>query len=85
MKLYGRIVKDGRVIRDAIVEKNDENMSFRDSLEHCLINLCRELESQVPMWLKKNSTEFINFHKTSFDKEHFIENIKFDRLEIRIV
>lgn len=84
MKLYGRLVKEAKTIKEASVEKEDEKASFRDLLEDCLVNLCRELDIPVPLWLRKNSTEFVNYRKTFFPKEQFVEKVRFDRFEISL-
>lgn len=84
MRLYGKIVKNARIMKEAYAEKKDETVPFRDALEECLIKLCKDLDLQVPLWLKKNTSEFVNFRRTSFDQEHFVEKIHFDRFEIKI-
>ncbi|HEX3029044.1 MAG TPA: hypothetical protein VHT34_07040 [Clostridia bacterium] len=84
LKLIGKLVKETKIIKEAFVEQKDESVSFHDQLEECLVNLCKELEISVPIWLKKNTTEFGAFHKTFFSNEQFIDKVKFDRFEIRI-
>jgi hypothetical protein len=84
MKLMGKIITSTRIVKDAVVVRDDENTSFRDVLEGCLIQICKDLDVQVPIWLKKNTTEFANYHKTTFEKDQFVEKIKFDKLEISI-
>ena len=84
MRLHGKIIKETRIIKETFIERSDENIPFRDQLEECLILLCKELDIQVPLWLKKNTKEFVNHHRTFFTEEHFIEKIKFDKFEIRI-
>ena len=85
MKLAGKLVKGTKIIREAAVEKNDEGLSFRDMLEQCLIELCRDLDIQVPLWLDKNTTEFGRFRVTFFSREQFLERVSFDKFEIRLV
>lgn len=82
MKLYGRLIKHGKLLKEAWVVPQNENGDFRDQLEECLIAVCKELDVEVPIWLKKNTTEFGLYRKTSFNSDHFGEAIKFDRLEI---
>lgn len=84
MKLYGKIIKNKKIIKEASVENNDEKLNYRDALEHCLISLCRELDVQVPMWLRNNTAEFVNYRRTFFTEEHFVEKISFDKLEIKV-
>ncbi len=82
MKLYGRIIKQGKLINEAWAEPQGSSEDFRDQLEECLIQVCKELDLEVPIWLKKNTTEFGLYKKTSFNSDHFGEEIKFDRFEI---
>lgn len=82
MRLSGRIIKGNKIIRKTLVVEESESASYRDKLEKCLIRLCKELDIQVPLWLKKNTVEFSNYKKTSFNREHFIEKIEFDNFEI---
>lgn len=84
MKLYGKLIKDTRIIKETFAEQNDDSVSFRDQLEQCLIQVCKDLDIQVPLWLKKNTKEFVNHHRTFFTGEHFVEKINFDKFEIRI-
>lgn len=82
MKLYGRLIKQGKLIKEAWVEPKDSSEDFRNQLEECLILVCKALDIEVPIWLKKNSKEFGIYRKTSFDSNHFGEAISFDRFEI---
>ncbi|OPX42379.1 hypothetical protein CLHUN_36760 [Ruminiclostridium hungatei] len=82
MKLYGRIIKQGKLLKEAWAVPQNTEGDFRDQLEECLISVCKELDVEVPIWLKKNSTEFGLYKKTSFNSDHFGETINFDRLEI---
>ncbi|EGD46848.1 hypothetical protein Cpap_1388 [Ruminiclostridium papyrosolvens DSM 2782] len=84
MKLYGRIIKQGKLINEAWAEPQGASEDFRDQLEECLIQVCKKLDIEVPIWLKKNTTEFGLYRKTSFNGDHFGEEIKFDRFEITL-
>ncbi|WP_027628606.1 hypothetical protein [Ruminiclostridium cellobioparum] len=82
MKLYGRLVKRGKLLKEAWVVPQNGDGDFHDQLEECLIAVCKELDVEVPIWLKKNTREFGLYRKTSFNSDHFGEAIGFDRLEI---
>lgn len=84
MKLYGRLIKDGKLLKEAFAVPEKENGDFRDHLEECLISVCKQLDTEVPLWLKKNTNEFGLYRKTSFNSDHFGEAIAFDRLEIEL-
>ena len=84
MKLYGKLVKNMKIVREIFVENKDDSVPFGDKLEGCLIGLCKELDIPAPLWLKRNTTELGAFRKTSFTQEHFVEKIRFDTFEIRL-
>ncbi len=82
--MSGRLIKGNKTIKKSTVYSEDKSLSYRNALEKCLIALCKELDIQVPVWLRKNTSEFAAFQKTFFNSEHFMEEIKFDRFEIEV-
>lgn len=50
-----------------------------------MTDLCREADLPRPMWLSKHEAEFDEFRHTSFSKDHFVEDVTFDRLEIEFL
>lgn len=84
MKLYGRLIKQGKLIKEAWAMPQNSSSDFREQLEECLILVCKELDIEVPIWLKKNTKDFRLYRKTSFNSDHFGEAIAFDRLEITL-
>lgn len=85
MRLQGKLIKGTILVRDIVVEREDGSTPFHDLLEGCLIDLCRELDIQVPIWLKKNTKEFAAHRTAYFGPDQFIEKVKFDRFEIRVL
>ena len=85
MRLNGKLVKGGKLLKEVSAVAANENGDFRDQLEECLISVCKQLDTEVPLWLKKNSSEFGLYRKTSFNSDHFGEAIAFDRLEIELL
>lgn len=84
MTLNGKIFVEGKLIKEAAAQDEDEGHSFRDKLETCLVDLCALLDIPVPLWLKKNTRELAVFRRTFFSSEQFIEKIWFDKLEIKL-
>ncbi|WP_010681297.1 hypothetical protein [Acetivibrio cellulolyticus] len=84
MKIIGKLINGTRIISEKVVDNDSSNVPFRDLLEESLITLCRELDISVPLWLKRNTTEFARYRRTSFTKDQFIDSVKFDRFEIKI-
>ncbi|MDP4179900.1 MAG: hypothetical protein Q8942_02285 [Bacillota bacterium] len=84
MKLVGKLVRDNRIIRAEDISEEDTGLPYRDRLETCFVKLCKKLDIPVPMWLKKNTKEFVSFRTTFFSKEQFVENVNFDRFEMKL-
>lgn len=84
MILSGNLKKNTTILKETAVEHVDETLSFTDLLEKCLVDLCKELDIPVPLWLEKNTREFVNFHRTFFSGEQFIDRVFFDKFEIRL-
>ncbi len=84
MKIIGKLIKGTVIISEKLINNENSSISFRDLLEDNFIALCKELDISVPLWLKRNTTEFARYRRTSFTKDQFIEDVKFDRLEIKI-
>ncbi len=84
MTLNGKLMVEGKIVRESNSTDNDNEHSFRDKLENCLVELCLNLEIPVPLWLKKNTHELGIFRKTFFTTEQFIEKVWFDKFEIQL-
>jgi hypothetical protein len=85
LRIEGKLIKRTFVLNKAIAENDDPALSYTERLERCLLSLCRELGIPVPLWLNKNTREFVRFKRTFFFSEQFEEKVGFDRFEIRVV
>ena len=59
-------------------------MTFQQKLTNCLIDICKKMDIQVPIWMNKNTKELAKFNKTFFTDEQFMEKVYFDRFEIEM-
>jgi len=85
MRLEGKQFKANLMIRQAVVTKDNPEMSFVKELESALIELCHTLDMPIPLWLSKNTHEFAAFRQTLFFSDQFTENVHFDRFQIRLL
>ena len=84
MKLEGRLFIANRMSEIKEVETPDnEGEAYSVRLERALVELCRQMDIPVPMWMKKNTHEFAAFRQTIFFKEQYTENVRFDRFQIK--
>jgi len=81
LKIWGTLIKDNRIIRDEVSMSETED-SYQKNLKMCVTELCYKFDVATPYWLKANINEYNKRHKTSFDKNNFIEEIYFDKFII---
>ncbi len=84
MRLWGKIVKDGRVLRDIVIENNKEDTRTHKVMD-ALNDICYQFDLSRPIWLDANITQFQRHKKTQFKQDSFIEAIEFDFLEISVL
>lgn len=84
MKLEGKLIVGNKTLKVATCNVPEGEGVFRDRLEACLIGLCKELDIPVPLWMNKNTSEFVRFRHTAFHHEQFMEPVKFDKMDIRL-
>ena len=85
MKLEGRLFVANRMTEIKEVTTEDTDASYSKRLEKALIELCRQMDIPVPMWMKKNTHEFAAFRQTIFFKEQYTEKVRFDRFQIKTI
>ena len=84
MKLEGRLFVANRMTEIKEVETPDnEGEAYSVRLERALVELCRQMDIPVPMWMKKNTHEFAAFRQTIFFREQYTEKVRFDRFQIK--
>ena len=72
------------VCHHKIVESRTAVCDFENAPE-ALGELLREADIARPLWLEKHLKEWARFQRTSFLPEHFMEDVRFDRLEIEFL
>ena len=75
MKIWGKIWKDGHLLRDTV----------KDRVFALLREIALEFDLEVPQWLDSNIADFQRTSKTRFTQDSFIEQIEFDYLEIQVI
>ena len=59
-----------------------ETVEFTEDLPNALHELCLRMDIPRPLFLSKHRREWERFQQTSFSKDHFVESVTFDKLEI---
>jgi len=74
-QLWVREIKRHRIVRS-------ETIDLSGDVQTALGDLCVRMDVPRPMWLAKHTREWTQFGLTSFTKDHFVESVSFDKLEI---
>ncbi len=85
MRIWGKIMKDNRLINDTVIEIYDTNLSRTKKVYKALEDMCNEFDLAVPIWLKQNQNDFILHARTQFRQDSFIESIEFDYLDFHVI
>ena len=85
LTLEGRLFIANRMTEIKEVTTEDTEASYSKRLEKALVELCKQMDIPVPMWMKKNTKEFAAFGQTIFFREQYTENVRFDRFQIRVI
>ncbi|MDO4298935.1 MAG: hypothetical protein Q4C59_10770 [Lachnospiraceae bacterium] len=83
-RLWGKIWKDNRMIRDTVAEEESEDTRTH-KIFRALDQICYEFDLGKPIWLDSNISEFKRHSKARFYQDSFIEEIEFDYLEIQVL
>ncbi len=84
MRIWAKIFKDTRLLRDTVVEDNsDETRTHK--VFRALESICYEFDLGKPIWLDATVKEFQRHAKTRFTQDNFIEHIDFDFLEFQVI
>ena len=84
MRIWGKIIKDNRLIRDTVVEDGrDETRTHK--VTDALREICARFDIGNPIWLDSNINEFKRHAKVKFRSDSFIEAVDFDYLEMHVI
>lgn len=84
-RVWGKIIKDNHLVKDTVVEIDDNTLSRTQKTYRALDMICREFDLARPIWLESNKKDFIRVSKTRFTQDSFIESVTFDYLEFHVI
>lgn len=84
MRIWAKIFKDNRMLRDVVIENNEE-----DTRTHKVFAAIEEIsyifDVSKPIWLDVNVKDFKKHAKVKFRQDSFVEDIEFDYLELQVI
>ena len=83
-RLWGKIIKENRLIKDFVVEDVSSDTRTR-KVFHAIDELCLKFDISHPIWFDSNIEDFKRFNKVRFTSDNFIDSNSFDYFEIQII
>ena len=77
--IWVRLVKKNRIEKDATVE------CARADWQEALNEACRQMDVGKPMVLPRHERDWEQFSQARFLREHFVEDVPFDRMEVEFI
>ena len=84
-RLWGKIWKDTRLVKDMVVENDDLTLNRTRKIFDAIDTLCYEFDLSKPIWLDSTVADFKRHDKARFTQDNFIDTIDFDYLEIQVI
>lgn len=84
-RLWGKIFKENRMLKDTVIYNPDYNMSRTAMIFDAMEKICDEFDLGHPIWLSSTVDGFKRHDKVRFTQDNFIEVIDFDYLEIQVL
>lgn len=85
MRIWGKLMKNNRLLKDMVVENYDYTLNRTKKVYQALEEMCYEFDLAKPIWLENNKNEFIKFSRTRFTSDSFVEDIDFDFLDFQVI
>ncbi|CUH91634.1 hypothetical protein [Herbinix luporum] len=84
-RLWAKIFKDNRMIKDMVVSNDNPNLRRTQKIFSAIDDICSAFDLPKPIWLDSTIADFKRYDKTRFVQDNFIEPIDFDYLEIHVI
>ena len=84
MRIWGKIIKDNHLVRDAVITDTG-NDTRTHKVFHALDELCYEFDLGKPIWLDATASEFKRHSKARFYQDNLIEQSDVDYLELQVI
>ena len=74
-----------RLMRKTHIDRDVTIPCMYDEWQEALESACQKLDVPKPLMLSRHERDFLEFSQTRFLKEHFIEDVAFDRMEVEYI
>ncbi len=81
VKIWGKLLVENKIIKDATIAVDEKSTTFFDMLKQ----LCASLNIPTPVLLSKHVYDFNLFNICTFKPDDFVESVVFDRFELSLI
>ena len=74
-----------RLMRKNRIEKDITRPCTMEEWQDALENACHDLDVPRPMILPRHERDWEEFSQARFLKDHFVEDVPFDRMEVEFI
>lgn len=84
-RVWSKIYLDNDIQADYVYCNDNPDIDEAEKLKLATEDICNHFDLQQPIWLDGHQIDILRFSKTAFKKDHFIESVDFDYLELEII
>ncbi len=84
MRIWAKLIKDNKILKDMVVENND-NDTRTHKVFNAIDSISHDFDLSRPIWLDATVNDFKRHDKCRFYQDNFIDEIDFDYLEIQVL
>lgn len=85
MRVWGKLIKKGKITADYTAGDDHEDWPFMKRVDACMDEIIHALDLAQPIWLPRNRSDMEHFGGTKFTQDHFIEAFPYQYFEIEII
>lgn len=74
-----------RLMRKTRIDRDITIPCMYDEWQEALENACHKLDVPSPLMLTRHERDWAEFSQARFLKEHFMEDVPFDRMEVEYI
>lgn len=85
MQVWGKIIRGHRTVQQLTLDLEESSLSLVSRVKMCVDDMVLELDLPRPIWFQQNERDILDFGRTEFHQDHFIEPISFSFFEIELI
>jgi hypothetical protein len=83
LRLWTRVIRHNKIIEETVTASSLEDE--RAALAEALQEACVQMDIARPLWLSINERDIEEYRRTTLNQDNFLEDIRFDRMELEIL